>query len=489
MLPTQNIVVDPQTGSAMPDFAAGSHSAFADSEFSAAARFQVTTDEHEFYGPPELVCAPPVPACAHIEVVEGGVGQQGNVDPDLVAQFFEGGSALELVVAYDCADEAAATEATLNVTFTMLQAPYNTLAEMERLQADVDAGEPFPAFRPVGRTVTFSWRRRCPAPGTVHRGFSATLGEERQDAATAAGAVVVVGAGLVAPAFAVANPTHVVPAEATSTEFRIGATVGSFAWEKPVVVSSSASVAVKATGTAAAPGATYSGADVDDATLVLLYERCDAPARAVITVRWTLPPYRAVEFAFAKECGGGDAPGFTVAVQTPQGTQLAVNNGRTAPDWTTASTVFGAGTDTAMMWLSAASKPVIVLRVTLSQNPSVLFRSALTGELANIPQGGFTLRDKESPLLLGFKCEKAGQTRVTVSFQVEKYRAVDVSFVKQCKAPAPPKKEKPPGWSALSIVIVVTSGAFAIGTILACLRAEPKRRIRQRTQLPRDLDL
>jgi len=485
MAPEQQMVYDPENG-VSPEFLGKPDVPETkwDDEYATFVRFLVETDGAEFYAPPTLSCNTGCPAAAtpRIDMLEGGVGDVGNVDATRITEYYERGSLLELLVWYDCTgvvgDDASIK---VNVSLQLIKPP-ESLDDAHKLQEELLAGDGDGTetdqvlarlfANKEGDPIVFSWYKRCAQRDSVHRGVSVSLGT-----------TPVVADGIATPEFDFAAPSFTVSADEASTEFALEATEGSFAWDAPTVTHTAtpaSAVALDIAGSAAAPGFEEFNDGTDPPTLVIMYGRCDV-SQTTISVTWQLPPYKAVRFSFVKLCGGGAAPGFFVTVNLPQGAVQAVRDGKPLQQFIDAKELVGPTTGATTLWVSAPEKsPVSVLRVLVSQSPTAIFKAALVGELAE--EAGPHQLAGEQALLLKYFCERQGKAKVTVTFQLDKYRSASLAFTKLCEAPAAAKTQRK-SWSPTGFVLGLTGTAIFVGVLFAVWRAagnpqkvRPKRR-------------
>jgi hypothetical protein len=306
-------------------------------------------------------------------------------------------------------------------------------------------------------TLAFTWLKTC--TGGKHTGIGVLYGD-----------IDVVANGVALEDWSPENPSFVIPATEDEIAFQLFAYDGSFVYNaaKPDVIG--AGYSVKAAGNAASGGFALSlDGEFDTHDLILLMEKCDTTASGFIRITWTLPPYDPVSFAFKKECPKEHPftklplAGFTVAIDTPHARPIVVSDG---VNQDTESTIYlGPATDYATLWLVSTRTAVTLENMIVSQAPVTLFTHDVRG--ASFP---FEVPNTPAPIGIKMACQKKGETRVTITLDVQGHRSNDIIFTKNCPSLAALKHKEKRSWGMSSVLFMTLLGASIIGCFAWCIR-------------------
>ena len=349
----------------------------------------------------------------------------GNLNIMNIEDGFSGELTLVMDLEYECTGEEGANEFSFELATYKLRNPDDLdLEDIGDIALDLDDEKRFNERFQSKNNITFTWTKKC-SKKAVHTGVNVDIEGEDQ-------AVV---NGVPEPEFVYSKDNdgiYTVEKYATSTVIYMSASDGtSFSWGKPKIEATHTDkkdkIKMHSTGPLSAPGYVHSEDQSDPPSLVLFYDECDAES-VVVRVTWDIPGFSPVYIEFIKRCGSKVHTGLSIKMSSPTGVRDVVVNGKVLDEFVTGKFLLSSSVQGTTFWVSTASAPVTISRVVVFQSPTT-FRSSLVGAIT--PNSAYTISDTSS-VALNFDCSVQGTSKTTVTFILDGYDQLDVSFSKQC---------------------------------------------------------
>lgn len=350
----------------------------------------------------------------------------GNADPMNIGDAFFDEMTLVMDVEYSC----KGYEGSDNFTFELETFEYPGIEKLD--QDTIDDIISDVSLNGINRTIfknksniSFKWAKKCPAKDTTHTGVNIVV-EDSENALVD---------GIPETPFVYDDDNedvYIVEKYSSSTYISMFASDGtSFAWGKPKIetpfLEKNDKVKLFASGTLSVPGYTHSEDQGDAPNLVIYYDECDAES-VVVRITWDIVGHKPVYIEFVKRCGSKVHNGLNIKMSSPSGLFDAVVNGVVQKNFLDGKFFLSSSTMGTTFWVSTKSAPVTISRVIVSQSPSI-FKSSKVGAIGT--DGAYTLTD-EGSMTVNFDCNIQGTAKTTVTFVLDGYDQVDVSFTKQC---------------------------------------------------------
>lgn len=387
----------------------------------AITRFIFVSEPNEFYGAPKINNSDNK-FVKSFKIINTEFS--GNLDPLYISEAISGPLTLVMDVEYVCTDADGSDTFTFNLeTFEFIDAE-NVDDEFDDIIMALDNKDLMKQLFKSSSNINFKWTKECSKRFT-HTGVNIIV-EDDEFALTN---------GIPETPFVYNTQNediYIVEKYSTTTLISIQASEGtSFAWNAPKIETPYASktdkIKLHASGALSVPGYLHSEDQGDSPSLVLFYDECDVES-AVIRLTWDIPGYNHVYIEFIKRCGSKVHKDLSIKMSSPSGVFDAVTNGKVQEKFAKGKFFLSSSTQETTFKISTTSAPVTVSRVLVSQSPTT-FRSSLTGSVnAN---SGATITDNGS-VTLKFDCSVQGTSKTTVTFVLDGYEQLDVSFAKQC---------------------------------------------------------